>query len=89
MTMAVAREGDLMGSEQEQRLSERVASASQAARAIHLDDGTIVVVLDVFPLESKTTIPSVTYREPLLRRMLGWRRSTRSTRSIARQSIHG
>lgn len=88
MTTTIAREGDLMASEQDQRLSDRVARATEAAQAIHLDDGTILIVLDVFPIERKTELPAVTYKESFFSRLLR-RPSKRRTTRIARRSIQG
>ena len=68
-----------------ERLSDRVARASVPARGTILPDGSVLVEFDVYPLETSTELPRVTYREPLLQRLFSRRREAKR-RAVARRS---
>jgi len=89
MTTASFAAGDVDDAKDlELSLSDRVALAASTPRH-HVDvDGSLVIELDVYPLDARTALPTPSFRKtflPRLRRALtGGRNDSRSVRYIPR-----
>lgn len=89
MTATVITESDMNErADFELTLSDRVARAAAVPRVHLQDDGSVILELDLFPLESKTALPTPNFRKAFfsrLRKRLSGGRSGQSVRYISRQ----
>ncbi|MGI9529544.1 MAG: hypothetical protein ACR2NG_07530 [Acidimicrobiia bacterium] len=70
-------------------LSERVAMANTWEEAVHSDEDSVIVELNVYPVESETTLPSTSFDTGTVgffKRLFGSKKST-SQRSVPRRQV--